>query len=179
MRWSSLNLCPNRGCVSAPRRPVHRILRRSARFFEKSRCAEGSFQQRIVIDDPHRAWGLCQRPLEPLQNFGQCALRQRVEKEEHEWIGWKSEIARGGEHGLDLHAALRRAPIVANVLLRRAMQFRNQLHSYNPLQWILRSHQQRSSLAGTEIDKGEFIELDGEPPHYLLKQTPAGRLIRG
>src|SRR5260370_39298978 len=67
----------------------------------------------------------------------------------------------------------------ANIFFCRAMQLRNQLHSYNPLKWILRGHQQRSSLAGTEIDEGELFELDGEARHYLLKQSRVGRLIRG
>src|ERR1035437_7094360 len=65
----------------------------------------------------------------------------------------------------------------ANILLCRAMQFGNQLHSYNPPKWILRSQQLRSSLAGTEIDEGEFIELDGQTRHHLPKQCRIGRLI--
>jgi len=43
---------------------------------------------------------------------------------------------------------------------------------------MLRSHQQRAPLAGTKIEKGKLIELDGQARHHLPKQSRLGRLIR-
>src|ERR1700719_4607803 len=45
---------------------IDRILRCSACFSQKGRRAEGSFQQRIVIHDPHRAGGMSKRLPQPL-----------------------------------------------------------------------------------------------------------------
>src|SRR5208282_6635624 len=118
------------------------------------------------------------RFLQPLENFGECALRQRVEKVEHQRVLRQFKFARVGEHGCDLPTALLRRVVQANVLFRRAMQLRKQLHSYYFLKRILRSHQQRASLAGTEIDERESIELDGQACHHLPKQLRIGWLIR-
>ena len=104
-------------------------------------------EQRIVINDPHRARSLFQRFFQPRDNFQQGALRQRVEKIEEQLFLREFELTCVPEQRFDVAAALRRAPIFENVLFCGAMQLCNQLHTDDFSKRVFRSHQQSSSLA--------------------------------
>src|ERR1700722_1855936 len=62
------------------------------------------------------------------------------------------------------------------------MQRRKQLHAHHAAEGIIRRHQQRASLAGTEIDEGKVFEVYArlllQRAEHFVKQRRFGGLVR-
>src|ERR1700692_1460928 len=74
--------------------------------------------------------------------------------------------------------ALLRALIRPDISFCDAMQFFYQFHSHDLPKRILRSQQQGSPLARTEIHESKLIEFRRQVRHHLVEQARFGGLIR-
>ena len=80
-------------------------------------------------------------------------------------------------HRFEAKAFLGFGLVLAQVFLRDAIQFRQQLHAHNPGEGIFGRHQQRSSFARSQIDEGETGEVGPQSGKHFVKQRWLGGLI--
>src|SRR6185369_12904252 len=104
--------------------------------------------------------------------------RERVEQVEHDRCIGEYEVPGVHAHRSNGETLLRIAAICADIFLGNMVQGRQQFHANDPLERIVRGHQQSATLAGTQVDKWELSEIDWESLHHLAKRTFLGSLIK-
>src|SRR5258708_15231500 len=139
-------------------------------------------QQRIVVEHTHNPRMFSQTLLQIPNHAPQPRFRKRIEKIKDRWLERKRELSRIRADRFQREALLRFASILAQILLRSLMQRRQKLHAHDAAKGIVRSHQQRASFAGAQIDKDEVVKVRvaslTQSVEHFVEQCGLGWLVR-
>src|ERR1700674_5534483 len=116
-------------------------------------------KQWIVVEHIHRSRARLQTVLQIRDHPLQPRFWKWIEEIEQDWFGGKSELGRVCADRFQREALLRLASVLAQIFLRSLMQCRQKFHAHDAAKGIVRRHQQRSSLARSQVDEDEIAKV--------------------
>src|SRR5215475_4682799 len=96
---------------------------------------------------------------EIVQQTLESGFRQRMEQIDHNRFGRKLKLAGVQADCLQRTALLRITAVFGDILQGHAMKLRQEFDSDDPPEWIVRSHQQRPTLARANVDESEIAKI--------------------
>ena len=88
-----------------------------------------------------------QRTVDTAYDLKQSRFGQRIEEIKHSRLERKSKLTRVTANGLEGEAPLRITFVLPEILLRHAMQFKQQFNSHDATKGIICCHQQHSTFS--------------------------------
>lgn len=154
---------------------------RSTDLLQRGAPVQHVLQQRIMVKHVCLPRIRLQTPLQILDHVSQPGFRKRMKQIENRWLIRKSELNRIRTNSFQLEAFLIFTVILPQVFLRNLVKGRKKLHAHDAPETIIRSHQQCSPFARSQIDEYEIVKVASlltQSLKHFVEQSGIRWLIR-